>query len=491
MRIPNPAGNPDLTIRDVASVVDTVAKPDSYTRVNGGASVALTVQKQSDGNTVKVVEGIKQALEEMTGKPYISKTVKVNPAAVVIPADVLITTSADQSIFINDSLNDVYKSLVEGALLAVLIVFLFLHSLRGTIIVGLAIPTSMISTFIVMGWLNFSVNMMTMLALSLAVGILVDDSIVVIENIHRHLRMGKEPKEAAIAGRTEIGLAALTISMVDIVVFLPIAFMGGIVGSFMRQFGIVVASAAICSLFISFTLTPMLASRWLKRHDEEEAEEQRQREHPHLFWRFTNAWERVYGQFEGIYRRILAWSLDHHAAVICLGLMVFVASLSATVDKSNMTDPSTLKVLAGVIGLLVALALIGLLVSWLGAARIGAPRISSPAKPLLLTLLVLVLFVLFAPTKFTFEFAPEVDQRQFSIKVEEPVGTTLDVTDCVSKRIEADLLNPHLFPEMKTVSSFVGGSPRGGLSMGTTSADTAQLSGELQICSPASAPPMT
>ena len=481
VRIANTAGNPDLTIRDVARVVDTVAKPDSYTRVNGGASVALTVQKQSDGNTVKVVEGIKQMLEEMTGKPYINKTVKVNPAAVVIPPDVLITTSADQSIFINQSLDDVYVSLLLGALLAVFIVFLFLHSIRGTIIVGLAIPTSMISTFIVMGWLNFSVNMMTMLALSLSVGILVDDSIVVIENIHRHLKMGKSPRDAAIAGRTEIGLAAMTISMVDVVVFLPIAFMGGIVGSFMRQFGIVVASATLCSLFISFTLTPMLASRWLKSHDVEEAEEERQRTHPGLFRRFTDAWEYRYAQLEALYRRVLAWSLDHHAAVICLGLMVFVASMSGAVDKSNMTDPATIKTLLTIVFILCVLATLGMLIA---RRRGAAAHISSPAKPLLITLGLLVLFVFFAPTKFTFEFAPSVDQRQFSIKVEEPVGTTLDVTDAVSKRIDADLRDPRLFPEMKTVSTFVGGSPSGGMSLGSSSADTAQFSGELKDMQP-------
>ena len=225
-----------------------------------------------------------------------------------------------------------YKSLLEGALLAMLIVFLFLHSLRGTFIVALAIPTSMIATFMVMDFLGFTINMMTMMGLSLSVGILVDDSIVVIENIHRHLTMGESPREAAINGRTEIGLAAMCITLVDVVVFVPIAFMGGIVGQFFRQFGLVVATATLFSLFISFTLTPMLASRWLKSHEQEEAEDERQRAHPGLFQRFVNVWEAAYNAFDRLYRRILAWSLDHRAVVICLGLMVMTASIGALMD---------------------------------------------------------------------------------------------------------------------------------------------------------------
>ena len=195
-----------------------------------------------------------------------------------------------------------------------------------------------------------------MMGLSLSVGILVDDSIVVIENIHRHLTMGKSPQQAAINGRTEIGLAAMTITMVDVVVFVPIAFMGGIVGQFFRQFGIVVATATLFSLFISFTLTPMLASRWLKSHAEEEAEEERQREHPGLFHRFTNAWEAGYSAVERLYRRVLAWSLDHHAAVICMGLMVMTASIATLSDTPKLTQILPLLPLL-LLGLLIFLAL--------------------------------------------------------------------------------------------------------------------------------------
>ncbi len=145
------------------------------------------------------------------------------------------------------------------------IVFLFLHNLRGTLIVALAIPTSIIATFLVLYSLGFTLNTMTLMGLSLAVGILVDDSIVVLENIYRHLQMGETPQEAAINGRGEIGLAAVTITLVDVVVFLPVAFMGGIVGQFFRSFGITVATATLFSLLMSFTLAPMLAARWYKK----------------------------------------------------------------------------------------------------------------------------------------------------------------------------------------------------------------------------------
>ena len=338
--------------------------------MDGGPSVTLLVQKQSDANTVKVVENVREELETLTGQSFtepsgfaaFSNAVKkffgkgsqqqaAAPARTTnsgaqLPADIHISLSQDQSIFIKDSLNDVYKSLLEGALLAMLIVFLFLHSLRGTFIVALAIPTSMIATFMVMDFLGFTINMMTMMGLSLSVGILVDDSIVVIENIHRHLTMGESPREAAINGRSEIGLAAMCITLVDVVVFVPIAFMGGIVGQFFRQFGLVVATATLFSLFISFTLTPMLASRWLKSHEEEEAEEERQRAHPGLFQRFVNLWEAAYNAFDRLYRRILAWSLDHRAVVICLGLMVMTASIGA------LMDPPTSRQLAAALPLL-------------------------------------------------------------------------------------------------------------------------------------------
>ncbi|HEX2950684.1 MAG TPA: efflux RND transporter permease subunit, partial [Armatimonadota bacterium] len=490
VRIPI-SGNPNLRIRDIATVRDTVAEATTYNRVNGGSSVSLTIQKQSDANTVAAVDGVKAELEKLTGKPFTDAGLKAAKngnfklrTAAVLPADLSVTTSMDQSTFIKDSLHDVYESLILGALLAVLIVFLFLHSIRGTVIVALAIPTSIIATFLVMNMLGFSINMMSMLGLSLAVGILVDDSIVVLENIHRHLRMGESPKEAALNGRTEIGLAAMTITLVDVVVFVPIAFMGGIVGQMFRQFGITIAAATLFSLFISFTLTPMLASRWLKTHEQEEEEEELEKVHPGLFKRFTDAWERGYGRVDAFYRRVLAWSLDHHAAVICLGVMTFIASIGTTLPKPDPSNPKAGMPMFVVILLMGIFALIGSLCG--RRAKKLSPIIShyekdddiklpAPAgKPLFIAFVVMTLFCLFVPTQFRFEFSPQVDQRQFSIKIEEPVGTPLDVTDAETQKIEDALRK---FPETKTLSTTVGGS--GGF-MSISASDTANINVELK-----------
>jgi len=496
VRIPNAAGNPNLTIGDVATIHDTVADQVAFTRLDGGSSVSISVQKQSGSNTVQVVELVREELEKLTARPFTAAHEKAAAKAKkknipytlktgvtpTIPADVEITPSFDQSKAIKEALDDVYKALWQGALLAVIIVFLFLHSLRGTLIVGLAIPISMISTFMVMGLLNFSINMMSMLGLSLAVGILVDDSIVVIENIHRHLKMGKTPSEAALAGRTEIGLAAMTITLVDVVVFVPIAFMGGIVGQFFRQFGIVVASATLFSLFISFTLTPMLASRWLKPHEKEEEDEARAAAHPGLFRRFTNSWERGYLWVERLYRSILVWSLDHRAAVICLGFMVFLAALTVTLDKSKGFTPALLLPLGGIFLLLLLLATIGTLLSRpprAVPASVEQPR-ASAAPVMYGTLALLMLFALFAPTRFSFEFFPATDNRQLTVKVEQAVGTPLAETNRTASMIEKTLRDKKLYPETKTIATLVGGTSGGGLTSGSAASDTAEISVELQ-----------
>jgi len=541
--------DPNLTVRNVAVVRDTLREPSMYSRMNRGPSVAVVVQKQSDANTVKVVDSVRKELGKLTGRDFaagnIGKKVEAKPgqAQAILPADMQITVAFDQSTFIKDALNDVNKSLLEGALLAVLIVFLFLHSLRGTFIVGLAIPISLISTFLVMQAFGFSINMMSMLGLSLCVGILVDDSIVVIENIHRHLRMGEPPREAAINGRTEIGLAAMTITLVDVVVFVPVAFMGGIVGQFFRQFGIVVAAATLFSLFISFTLTPMLASRWLKAHDKEEEDEARQQENPGLFRRFTNAWERGYNAVDSLYRRILAWALDHRAVVICLGLMTMLASFATAMPKPPLAIVLVklpvlaagfgiivliwtgirylrggYRALAVVVGLALSVQVITLATRFAGKLAgqafgtmqgpVGTPmfililliltlaavafalsmphertvefQLSSVMRPVMIWTAILLAVIAFLPTKFVFEFQPAVDERQFSIAIEHEVGTGLEVTNATATRIEQVLMDPKLFPETKVVTTTVGESGGGMFSAGASGSDTASISVELK-----------
>jgi HAE1 family hydrophobic/amphiphilic exporter-1 len=278
-------GGPPLQLRlkDVATVSDTSEEKSDYSRVDGKNSVSLSIIKLSDANPVQMADGVKAAVAEMQSQ---------------LPGGVKFVLATDTSRQVRAALEDVNLSLILGALLAVLVVFLFLHNIRGTIIVSIAIPTSLIATFIPMRFLGFTLNQMTMLGLSLVIGVLIDDSIVVLENIFRHLQRGETPREAAINGRSEIGLAALTITMVDVVVFVPIAFMGGIVGQFFRQFGLTVACATLFSLFVSFTFTPMLASRWFAIGEEVEATRG-------VFGAINN----FYKSLENGYRKVLHWAL--------------------------------------------------------------------------------------------------------------------------------------------------------------------------------------
>jgi len=302
MRIHVPGGVV-LTLGDIAEVKDTSAEREETTRVQKEDSIGLLIQKQPDANTVEVVASVKKELDAMKD---------------VLPRDVEVAVALDQSTQVKEALSDVNVSLWLGAFLAVVIVFLFLHNIRGTFIVAIAIPTSIIATFIPIYFAGFTMNMMVMLALSLAVGILVDDSIVVLENIYRHLAKGEEPAEAAFNGRTEIGLAAITITMVDVVVFVPIAFMGGIVGQFFRQFGITVATATLFSLLVSFTLTPMLASRWYRKGEAVEAASG-----------FFAKFDRFYHQLDVRYRSALAWALRHRKLVVLTGFGILLVILFA------------------------------------------------------------------------------------------------------------------------------------------------------------------
>jgi HAE1 family hydrophobic/amphiphilic exporter-1 len=171
-------------------------------------------------------------------------------------------------VFIRDSINDVLFDIFYGGLLAILVIYLFLANFRATVISALALPSSIIASFIIMYALNFTLNMMSLLALSLAVGLLIDDAIVVIENIYRHMSQGETPMEAAQSASQEIGLAVMATTFTVVAVFVPVAFMPGIVGRFFYQFGITISVAVLVSLFVAFTLTPMLSSRWLNREDE-------------------------------------------------------------------------------------------------------------------------------------------------------------------------------------------------------------------------------
>ncbi len=248
--LPVPTGVP-MRIRDVATVVDGVEEARSWSSFNRKPAVSLVVRKQSGSNTVAVAREVKEAVEEVL--PRVTKL------------GATLAVAADNSIFIEHSIHDVQIDLVYGGLLAVLIIFVLLADLRATLISAVAIPTSVVATFAFINAMGFTFNMMTMLALSLSIGILIDDAIVVIENIHRHLERGKPALQAASEGTTEIFLAVLAMTSCILAVFVPVATMKGIVGQFFYEFGLTVSFAVATSMLVSLTLTPMLSSRLLKR----------------------------------------------------------------------------------------------------------------------------------------------------------------------------------------------------------------------------------
>ncbi len=250
--IANVNGYP-IKINDVATVEDTGVEPVSAASVNGQPAVILAITKQSGTNTVAIIDAVKERMAELTPS---------------LPANFSIKLVRDQSEFIEASLHAIEEHLLLGGLFAAIIVFVFLWNFRATVISALAIPTSIIAAFAVMAAIGYTLNQMTMLALTLMVGIVIDDAIVVLENIFRFIEeKGMSPFQAAIEGTKEIGLAVMATTLSLLAVFVPVGFMGGIVGRFMGSFGLTSAAAIAVSLIVSFTLTPMLAARWIRRSD--------------------------------------------------------------------------------------------------------------------------------------------------------------------------------------------------------------------------------
>jgi hydrophobic/amphiphilic exporter-1 (mainly G- bacteria), HAE1 family len=244
-------GGPIL-LKDLATVDRGYKRQTQLQRLNGQDAVGLQIVKQSDANALLVADSVRVALGRLQS---------------LLPSGSQVVITNDTSVFTRASLDAIQHDLLLSVLLVGGVMLLFLHAWRHTVIVLLAIPTSLVSTFLVMYALGFSLNIMSLMALALMIGILVDDSIVVLENIHRHLGLGENPLQAAITGRGEIGMAAIAITMADVVVYTPIAFISGVLGQLFRQYGLTVVAATLFSLLISFTLTPMLASRWLQHED--------------------------------------------------------------------------------------------------------------------------------------------------------------------------------------------------------------------------------
>ena len=310
-------GNDPITLGDVATVVDGVEEQRSLALINGVPAVAVDIMKQSKANTVQVVDTVKKTITELKRE---------------LPEGVEIDLVRDSSTMIRESVADVQTTIILGGLLTILIVFCFLNSWRSTVITGLTLPISVISSFIIMNFAGMTINTMTLMALSLAIGLLIDDAIVVRENIVRHLEHGEDHFTAARNGTSEIGLAVLATSMSIMAVFIPVAFMKGIVGRFFYQFGLTVAFAVLVSLFVSFTLDPMLSSRW---HDPDIERKGRRNLIQRALDRF-NAWfERTADAYKGV----VGWALDHRKTVFAIASVAFLAGIGlfVTLQTEFMT----------------------------------------------------------------------------------------------------------------------------------------------------------
>jgi HAE1 family hydrophobic/amphiphilic exporter-1 len=297
-----------VRLGDVATVVDGTAEARSASYLNDGRALSVEILKISGSNTVEVADRVRTAVAELQEQ---------------LPTDVKMSVVSDDSRRIRASLESVQHELILGAVLCIAIIYFFLNSWRSTIITGLALPISIISAYFGMWIFGFTINTMTLLALSLAIGLLIDDAIVVRENIVRHVEMGKDHYRAAREGTSEIGLAVVSTTMAVIAVFIPVAFMGGQIGLIFFQFGVVVAFAVVVSLFVSFTLDPMLSSVW---PDPEVENHGPGRKRGNIIQRaarrFNDGFERVADR----YPRWLGWALDHRKTVLGFATACIIAS---------------------------------------------------------------------------------------------------------------------------------------------------------------------
>ena len=448
LAVPGQAPN-SLRVGQVAAVEDGHVEQRSPSRLNGLVAATLYIQRANDADELKTTAAARAKLLELQKHYPAIKFTEVN-------------ANAD---FTRKSIDGVMQNLLEGVILTAIVMLLFLHAWRNAVVVMIAIPTSLLATFIVMRLFGYTLDIISLMGLGLTIGILVDDSIVVLENITRHRDMGESPMEAAYNGRTEIGQAALTITLVDVVVFLPIAFLSGLVGKYMHEFGMVIVVATLFSLLVSFTLTPLLAGRWsVKKRTE--AVPGWARWFQHLFnnaqhWYATKA---------------LPAALDHRlfVALLCGLLVLDAITLAASPIVALFINAGVAAILAIVAG-----------AAWLMRGRL-APHEDAPAhgngsskpksiaaraadflfvrpmrkasvntRPLLVSAgIVLALGGLFAVMpKVGGEFLPQTEDGYITGTIVFPVGTPLATTDQALDRLGAAIMK---IPDVKNVTTTAG-----------------------------------
>ncbi len=300
-----------VRLSDLATIADGTAEQRSYSRFDGQEAVALDIIRQTGANTVRVADDVMARIEELKSE---------------IPSDINMALAYDNSQFIRDSVHDVIVNMIYGSLLAVLVIFFFLYNWRTTLISALAIPTSVIGTFTFMYVMGFSINFMSLLGLSIAVGLLIDDAIVVIENIYRNFHGGIDAAKAASVGTAEIGLAVMAATLTIVAVFVPVGFMGGIVGRFFVQFGLTVAISILVSLFVAFTLTPMMFSQIVKHPEEEDANAPARWFGARLLRGTERRFNRGFDKIKDRYRGLLSKALRHRFITMLVASVLFFGS---------------------------------------------------------------------------------------------------------------------------------------------------------------------
>lgn len=306
--VANHNGRP-VYISEIADVLDSWEDEDTFASANGVPCVMTFVRKQSKTNTVDVTDNVNAKMEELKHSN--------------LPPDIIVDKVRDQSNYIRDNIADVWNAILFGGFLALLITYLFLRNFRATIIGGLCIPTSIITTFFMMKVMGFTLNNMSLMALSLAVGILIDDAIVVIENIFRHIEMGQTPFVAAKEATEELTLAILATSLSLMAVFVPIGNMGETIGQFFKQFGLTVAFAVAFSTIVAFSLTPMVSAYWIKA----ETEEQSSKERTHFVQRALDKFEAGFQSVREMYDSLMVWALERPKKVVAVGIISLLLNL--------------------------------------------------------------------------------------------------------------------------------------------------------------------
>ncbi|MDP9044534.1 MAG: efflux RND transporter permease subunit [Pseudomonadota bacterium] len=391
-------GNLVVRLGDLGTLVEREREPDSIARIDGVPAISFFVYKQQDANIVVTGDGVKDAAEELRA---------------TLPPGVELRVLHADSDWVRRSLDGVKRTLVEGALLTVVIVFLFLHSWRSTVITGLTLPIAVISSFIAVYAFGFTLNFMTMMALSLCIGLLIDDAIVVRENIVRHVRMGKDHVRAAREGTDEIGLAVMATTFAICAVFVPVAFMKGIVGKFFFPFGITVAVAVLVSLFVSFTLDPMLSSIW------KDPPGNRLIRLP-VIGHLMRGTDRLLDAMHALYERLIHWVFSGRR------YRVWLPTVRRTAQPPRRWRPA------------VATLTPRGIVLWIGLASfVGAIGLAGVVGT---------------------EFIPESDDSFIRMNVRMPVGTSLTRGSDKMRQVE-DVVRA--LPEVKMVSTSIGDTGNG------------------------------